>query len=621
MIVTISRRFIDDEPGLPLVWGYLSRITHIDTWTLGIYLPLIIFVLEVFVIYKLAKDAFNWRVGFLSALFLAVVPGHIYRSHAGGIWKDTLGSLFMLMFLHSVILITKSRGLDHRKMLKYGTYLVASLYLSAFTFDGFGAFPGAVSLYLALSPLIKKPRKNEFLITGLIVPPLVLAYLTLPTYTRESYALLPFLIASIISLVVLDLGYYLSKHPKGKIIYGGVLIIVSVLLVYFVLFDPPSFLENTSRVAWEFLLLNKYGLSAQSRPNSLSLLFLTWFSVSLIFAMLGVFYAIRNIKRRENLLILAWSAVSAFLGIATIRLTFIMSFAVAMTAALGMEFVYVQLDKRLDFKKAISISMIVLLIGIVPTFYEGKDYVSMPPFPPDYWLDALEWMHNDIAGEVVFNWWDWGYWLEAYGVKATSDNYLHNAGYYPTILALQDKELEKVLYFINKTNELIMKNSGLKSKNKVGHILVSDDLLLKLGAFNYFLPQKLRINALYVLFPKVMRKDIVVCQYGDVILNIDIKNMDATMYSKVDNAKQVIFLNDIVIEVPRHKNKILHNNYNNDARWNVYLSPHICALFPLELKNRMLFKLLVYEDEIFNFTLEYDNGYIKLYKLPTTQAT
>jgi len=613
MIVTLSRRFIDDEPGLPLIWGYLSRITHIDTWTLGIYLPLIIFVLEVFVIYKLTKDAFNWRVGFLSALFLAVVPGHIYRSHAGGIWKDTLGSLFMLMFLHSVILIMKSRGLDHRKMLKYGTYLVISLYLSAFIFDGFGAFPGAASLYLILLPLIKKPRKNEFLIAGSMVPPLVAAYLTLPTYTRESYALLPFLIASLVSLVALGLAYYLSKHQKGKIIYGGVLGLISVLLVYFVLFDPPSFLENTSRVAWEFLLPSKYGLSAQSRANNLKLLFNTWFSVSLILAMLGMFYTIKDLKKRENLLIFAWFVVLTFLGVATVRLTFVMSFAVAVTAALGMEFVYVELIKRLDFKKATSISIIVLLIGVIPTFYEGKDYVSMPPFPPNYWLDALGWMHDNIQGEVVFNWWDWGYWLEAYGIKTVGDNGYQSgitSTLYAKVLLTDYSMFNKTFNKYSPAIKRVMEARVNKTYN-ITYLIVSQDLFYKAGTLNMISQKDSSIQSLSLLILPCenVLGNVRICSVGVYRLIIkkadSVDDLDVKLYYNGHEAK----IKDVIIENPNGNNSIYHLSSSGVI---VYFSLANAFVFSENNGDSSLIQLFVYENVI-NLKKVWENGFVKVY--------
>lgn len=617
MIVTLSRRFTDDEPGLPLIWGYLSKITHIDTWTLGIYLPLIIFVLEVFVLYKLTKDAFNWRVGFVSTLFLAVIPGHLYRSHAGGIWKDTLGSLFMLMFLHSVILITKSRRLDHKKMVKYGTYLIASLYLSAFTFDGFGAFPGAVSLYLILLPLIKKPRRNEFLIAGLMVPPLVLAYFTLPTYTRESYALLPFLIASVIDLVALGLGYYLSKYQRGKIIYGGVLVLVSVLLVYFVLFNPPSFLEKTSKMAWQFLLPSKYGLSAQSRANNLKLLFNTWFSVSLILAMLGVFYTIKNIKKRENLLIFAWFVVLTFLGVATVRLTFIMSFAVAVTAALGMEFIYVELSKRLDFKKAVSISIAVLLIGVVPTSYEGKNYVSMPPFPPDYWLDALDWMHDNIAGEVVFNWWDWGYWLQIYGMKTLGDNGYQNVitstGYIKLLLVPYSRVRpvfrQYYLPDIKKTMQ-----AKIHKTYDVSYLVISQDFFYKVESVIHTIPNQdnlIEQPDMIILPCNNVLANIRICSFGGYRLIIRLGRRDSDFDVKFYSANYEVVIKDIVIENPVGHNYVYHVSPSGVI---VYLAPINAFVFGENSVDLTLVQLFVYENET-SLKLVWKNGFVKVYSL------
>jgi len=616
MIVTLSRRFIDDEPGLPLIWGYLSKITHVSTWTLGIYLPLIIFVLEVLLLYKLAKDAFNWRIGVVSALFLAVVPGHIYRTHAGGIWKDTLGSLFMLMFLHSVILITKSDELNHRKMINYGAYLVTSLYLSAFTFDGFAAFPGAVSLYLILLPIIKKPRKNEFFIAGLMAVPLILAYITLPTYTREPYELLPFLIASILNLGTLGLGYYFYGLPRGKLIYGGILSLVSAGLAYVALYNPPEFLEKTSRMIWMFLLPDKYGLSAQSRPNNLKLLFDTWFSTSLIFAGVGLVYIVKYIKQRLNLLVLSWFAFSVFLGVSTVRLTFVMSFAIAVVAALGVELIYLELLGRLDFKKAAAISFVVLLIGIVPTFQAGKDYASMPPYPPDYWLDALEWMHDNINGSVVFNWWDWGYWLEAYGVKTVGDNGyqggLSSAAYANLMLS----NYSSFPYWMNKYSKTVSAVS-LKRRGEnisVDYLIVSPELIFsKFGAlvdaYNILVKvhdYPLNRVKLAVLYRSYGSPSVVVYKNRDIVLSI---TRSGKIY--LSNEGSQIEIRDVVFE-KQGPNKIIHLSPHGVI---VYINGPYAAVFNEESFSTTLVQLVVYENPKYARSIR-DIGSIKVYVLP-----
>ena len=608
MIVTLSRRFIDDEPGLPLIWGYLSKITHVSTWTLGIYLPLIIFVLEVLLLYKLAKDAFNWRIGVVSALFLAVVPGHIYRTHAGGIWKDTLGSLFMLMFLHSVILITKSDELNHRKMINYGAYLVTSLYLSAFTFDGFAAFPGAVSLYLILLPIIKKPRKNEFFIAGLMAVPLILAYITLPTYTREPYELLPFLIASILNLGTLGLGYYFYGLPRGKLIYGGILSLVSAGLAYVALYNPPEFLEKTSRMIWMFLLPDKYGLSAQSRPNNLKLLFDTWFSTSLIFGGIGLVYTIKYIKQRLNLLVLSWFAFSVFLGVSTVRLTFVMSFAIAVVAALGVELIHLELLGRLDFKKAAAISFVVLLIGIVPTFQAGKDYASMPPYPPDYWLDALEWMHDNINGSVVFNWWDWGYWLEAYGVKTVGDNgyqtLISTRGY--SRMMLSPTPFQNVHSFLS----YLWENYDVRMSDIPQYLIISGDIFFKFNTLKRALTL-IRASSydpdVYVLIlPLRYSSDSSwIYSRGHVVLRIskgDIRLIEKNVPTQVQ---------DVIFE-KTGTNKIMHLSGEGVI---IYVTGPYSIILSPNTKNTLLVRLFVYENNTPDEHLLWENGFVKVYKI------
>ena len=619
MIVTLSRRFIDDEPGLPLIWGYLSKITHVDTWTLGIYLPLVIFILEVLMIYKLAKDAFNWRVGVLSALFLAVLPGHIYRSHAGGIWKDTLGSLFMLMFLHAVILITKSEKLDRDKMIKYGAYLISSLYLSAFTFDGFGAFPGAVSLYLVLLPLIHKPRKNEFLIAGLIIIPLVFAYITLPTYTREKYALIPFLIASLISILALGVAYYLKPCSKYRRAYGGILVVIFVLLIYTTLFTPISFLKNVSKMAWMFINTSLHGKSAQSIPNSLELLFTTWFSTSLVFALLGAGYLLKDIREKISLLFITWGIMLAFLGIAMVRLTFIMSFTIVIAAALGIELIYITLSRKFNLKKLISVSAVIILIGIIPPFHAGNIYVSMAPVPPDYWLYGLEWMQDNISDSLVFNWWDWGYWLEAYGIKTIGDNGAQTGISYNLYANLMLSNYSQFQFWFNKYSKLvstISSNNNLNKERSIDYIIIGFDIFQKSeslrDAYNKLVvkynypPPNLHLVILPLKYVGASHRI-----YTNGQISLLLRSQEALLVIDGSSVK----IRDIVYE-KKGSNKVLHLNPSGVI---VYVNGPYSIVFNEDSLNKTIIQLFVYENQS-NARLIWENSFIKVYyPLPDSQ--
>ena len=47
------------------------------------------------------------------------------------------------------------------------------------------------------------------------------------------------------------------------------------------------------------------------------------------------------------------------------------------------------------------------------------------------WLDALEWIKNNTPKDaVVASWWDYGYWIQTLGERATLQIILHSYTYY-----------------------------------------------------------------------------------------------------------------------------------------------------------------------------------------------
>lgn len=626
MIVTTVRRFSDNEYFLPLMWAYLGRILHVDLWILGIYLPLIIFVFQIMVVYKIGKDAFNWKVGFFASLFLSVMGAHIYRTHAGGIWKDTLGSLFMLMFLHATILILKERRLDRKKAVLYGSYIAVSLYLSIITFDGFGEFPLVVSAYLILAPLIAKPRKNEFLIATLMIPVLLLGGISVGTYwpwsdysLREIYLFVPFLIASILALMFLMLGTLtlglIHHERKGKVTYCFILIseILGVLYFFWKFFQNPD-RDSLWYPIYKFInyLIKPQvaGLSAQSRATNPHVLWL-FFSLLLIFAFLGgivsgyhIIKSPKKVQKQLNLLFLILFSTGTFLGIATIRLTYLMSFGVAFLSAIFFDNLFrVFQIKFSDKNRSIAALVIVLLIATAPTCVEAKNYVSMPPIPNNEWLDAVEWMGHNIPNETVFNWWDWGHWMQAFGVKTTSDNIYQRGSEYAWFVRVNEEESVK---FIKRTLELAKRNTG---KNiTINYVVIGRDLLLKLGTLNRYYPQDKKIEVYpFRLEGVIENMRIYSTTNAKIIVKFEKNSTKAILvYNGVKRE-----LRNIVVEIPLKQNLVY--SYGQDE-YIVYVTPYVCFLVPSDLKDTMLVKLLIFEKSK-GYQLGYDNGYVKVYKV------
>ena len=112
MTPTVTRYFrVEDLQGLPLFSSFIARITGQELLTVHMYLPIFIGIIGSILIFFVAWKAWNNKyVAAIASFFLAIMPAYIYRTAAGGLWKDTLGSLFFIIFMILAIMIIKEKN-------------------------------------------------------------------------------------------------------------------------------------------------------------------------------------------------------------------------------------------------------------------------------------------------------------------------------------------------------------------------------------------------------------------------------------------------------------------------------------------------------------------------------
>ena len=78
------------------------------------------------------------------------------------------------------------------------------------------------------------------------------------------------------------------------------------------------------------------------------------------------------------------------------------------------------------FKMILGVLVILILIGsvfIFWTFYQsvkGQAYSFIPSHYNQQWQKAMEWVRNEVPEDAVFaHWWDYGYWVQSIGNRAT----------------------------------------------------------------------------------------------------------------------------------------------------------------------------------------------------------
>ena len=191
----------------------------------------------------------------------------------------------------------------------------------------------------------------------------------------------------------------------------------------------------------------KLGNYYRAAGASLFLLFLwlMYFKGSLIFmgiALISAAYfgilAISGLAKEENLKSVDWGALLLFsfffLTIVSargaVRLVMMLGPSTAIVVSAAVIILIASLYSRKYENRGLKIFLAVLAIIIILltlfsmyAFYEGTKGASRSEVPYQYtfqWQKAMSWVRDNTPKDAVFgHWWDYGYWLQSIGERAT----------------------------------------------------------------------------------------------------------------------------------------------------------------------------------------------------------
>jgi len=90
---------------------------------------------------------------------------------------------------------------------------------------------------------------------------------------------------------------------------------------------------------------------------------------------------------------------------------------------------------------------------------------------------------------------------------------------------------------------------------------------------------------------------------------------DKITYCYIEQGNQRYGVSNFVVENPQGKN-FVYENIQYDVQsiaQIIYLNPQNAIMIPPTLKDTLFARLIIYETDLTNFELEYDNGYVKIY--------
>jgi len=426
-----------------------------------ILFPVIIGSLTVIVIFGLVRVFAGTTAGLFASLLFAVSLPIILRGTIGWFKSEPLGIFYALFALYLFFsgIRSKNKKIAFLKIIFGGitmTFAMAS-------WGGVQFFIIPLGLFILVLPFVRKDHK--FLIWS--IPLFVGTFLlTALMFERPGSSFVFGLggISLIIPTIFLILCIFIQKISKDEHkIRNGLILLASILIIGSFLVVIGEELDFLSMPSFRYLnALNPFLTTqdpltdsvAEHSTTSIQFSFL-FHSTLLIFSALGTWFLLSKkisssiIFERNDMrvFVLIMGITGVYVSSAFIRLEVFASISLIFLTSIGLsilikEIFKINLSKKKNYTLKFSSILILFILFTIPLVYPTStnwiNGVDTPPtilnggtsYPPSNdWLETLEWIKMNTPENAVFaSWWDYGYWIQTMGDRASlADNSTVNA--------------------------------------------------------------------------------------------------------------------------------------------------------------------------------------------------
>jgi len=430
----------------------------LDLYDFTILFPVVFGSLSVIVIFALVRVIGGTTAGLFSALLFSISLPILIRGPIGWFKSEPLGLFFGLLTVYFLVsgINSQNKKVAFAKLVGAGIFTAFSIS----TWGGNQFFIIPLGIFFLALPFLRTDHK--FIIWAI---PLytITTILTSFGFERVSSNFIfglggISLIASTLFLVSCIIVQNKSSKNKAR---NGLLFLVALLIIATSLMVVNSDSQFLPLPSHRYLnALNPFLTTTDPLVDSISEHSTTtlgqsflFHSVLMIFSGIGIWLIIKNIQDKNSSFIkndmlffsLILGIVGVYVSATFVRLEVFGSIAVIILASLGLTALTKEFFKnKPQTKKPISkliklpyvIGIIVLLI-IPMIFPVGSNVFAISKVPSTIlnggtvfpiasidWLDSMEWIKNNTPEDaVIAAWWDYGYWIQTLGERATlADN-------------------------------------------------------------------------------------------------------------------------------------------------------------------------------------------------------
>ena len=393
--------------------------------------------------------------GLFSAILFSVSIPLLIRSPLGWFKSEPLGIFFGLLFVYLLLsgINSKNKKIAFIKLVGSGIFTIFSI--SAWGGNQFFIIPIGI-LFLTL-PFLRTDSK--FLIWAIPVYTIT-AILISFMFERVNISGLWGISLIVSTLFLISCIFIQNKSSKNKQ-RNGLLFLLALLVTSAAVFTIPTDSNFLPTASHRYLnAINPFLTTTDPLVDSVSEHATTtlaqsflFHSVLMIFSGIGIWIIIKNIQIKNSNFInndmLSFSLILGICGVyissTFVRLELFASIAVIVLASVGLsaltkEFFKNKSQSKKSIHKLLQLPFVtgIIILLLIPMIYPvGSEPSSIAHTPPTIlnggssfpiatndWLDALDWMKNNTPKDaVIASWWDYGYWIQTMGERASlADN-------------------------------------------------------------------------------------------------------------------------------------------------------------------------------------------------------
>ena len=429
--------------------------SNLSLYDFTILFPAIIGSLTVIVIFALVRLFAGTTAGLIASLLFAISLPIVIRGSLGWFKSEPLGIFYGLLGLYLFLsaINSKNKKIIISKIIFGG--IIMSFGMSSWGGNQFFIIP--IGLFIFALPFFNKNHKILIWSVPLFVTLLLLISSSFErpgtsfVYGISGLALIIPTIFLVISIFVQKISKNETKIRNNLILLLSIILITSFLLVVSAAsnsLDLPTFRYLNAVNPFLTTTVPIVDSVAEHASPEIGIIFL-FHSIFIIFAGLGIWLILSEkpsnskafLKNDMKAFVIIFGISGAYVSSTFIRLELFASLALIILTSISLSILFKKFFKidnstRKSILLKISFVALILILFSTPLVYPELNWITAidePPVlltggtsnpPSNDWKDALEWMKNNTPeNSVIASWWDYGYWIQSLGERATiSDN-------------------------------------------------------------------------------------------------------------------------------------------------------------------------------------------------------